>query len=279
MLPPMPNSENTFFQIRDFREILIQELRSRQKRSSRYSMRAFARDLGVKQPTLHDVLSGRYGLSYKSAIQVAEKMKLSPEESGYFCDLVLSQHSRSGRQKQAALFRLKKLWGKIEYKILDKRNVSLLSEWYYPVLVELVEFKKSQLDEIELSRLVGISQKDVKAALENLVRIGVIAKQGDRYIRRSLFLRGESHTPNSTIRRFHKQILMKAHEKIETQPIKSRKFLSTVFSIDSKRIEEARQRLEQMHDEFYREFQSDDNVDGVYAFGLQFFNILEGDAK
>lgn len=94
-------------QTQNFRDILKAELEKRQLRNPRYSLRSFARDLGLSAPRLSDVLRGRYGLSRGVAESLAEKLKLPEEEAAYFCDLVEASHGRSRHAKELALARLR----------------------------------------------------------------------------------------------------------------------------------------------------------------------------
>ena len=57
-----------------YRDVLKEMLGTRVASNPNYSLRAFARDLGISASTLSHVLSLRKGLSTKSATQVAKKM-------------------------------------------------------------------------------------------------------------------------------------------------------------------------------------------------------------
>lgn len=57
---------------------LVDELLERKTRNAGYSIRAFARDLGVNKSSLADVLAGKQHLSARSAQKVAEVLEWSP---------------------------------------------------------------------------------------------------------------------------------------------------------------------------------------------------------
>lgn len=69
------------------RVILQQTLQSKQKKNSRYSLRAFARDLRVSPSFLSEVLNGKYGISRQLARQIAERLGFDAKESAHFCEL------------------------------------------------------------------------------------------------------------------------------------------------------------------------------------------------
>lgn len=85
----------------DYRIILRSELAERCKHNPNYSLRAFARDLGIAPSRVSEILSGKQGLSRKAALSIAERLGLSTEEAEAFADLVDCRHCRTldGRER------------------------------------------------------------------------------------------------------------------------------------------------------------------------------------
>lgn len=67
----------------------------RQARNPRYSMRALARDLGISQTMLVQVMSGKRGLSAEMAIKIAGRLQLSEAESLALLDAVIYESLKS----------------------------------------------------------------------------------------------------------------------------------------------------------------------------------------
>jgi transcriptional regulator with XRE-family HTH domain len=61
----------------DFREALLAELRQRHLRNARYSLRAFARDLGSDHATLSQLLRGRHHFSPRTIARRGRRLGLS----------------------------------------------------------------------------------------------------------------------------------------------------------------------------------------------------------
>ena len=57
-------------------EFLGAEFSKRKLRNETYSLRAFARDLGVSASRLSEILSGKLGISEKTAETIASKLRL-----------------------------------------------------------------------------------------------------------------------------------------------------------------------------------------------------------
>src|SRR4051812_8640701 len=73
------------------RETLANELLSRQLRNERYSLRAFARSLGLSPSKLSDIMKGKQGLSLATAREIVTKLDLSVDEARAFCDSAIAR--------------------------------------------------------------------------------------------------------------------------------------------------------------------------------------------
>ena len=71
-------------------DILAGELRARQARNARYSLRAFARDCGLAACHLSEILRGREGLSRPKAQAVATSLGFDSAKAALFRDLAAS---------------------------------------------------------------------------------------------------------------------------------------------------------------------------------------------
>ncbi len=72
----------------------------------RYSLRAFARDIGISPSRLSAILKGRQGLSESSASRIAAKLGWEGEAAERFVLMVLAADSRSKGRRTEALNRL-----------------------------------------------------------------------------------------------------------------------------------------------------------------------------
>src|SRR4051812_6132435 len=91
----------------DFRDLLKREFETRFRRNASYSLRAYARDLGLQPARLSLILSGKKGLSRASATEIARRLGLSAREGALFVGQVESRHSRSRSGKHLATQRLR----------------------------------------------------------------------------------------------------------------------------------------------------------------------------
>jgi uncharacterized protein (TIGR02147 family) len=257
----------------DYRTVLLDELNMRQRRRPKYSLRAFARDIGMKAATLSDVLKGRYGLSPDRAIKIAERLGLSEDKKAYFRDLVASKHARSSAAREAALQRVQALRQKLEYKMLRDSESLAHSSWEFSAVRQFIRLRGGDVGLEEISRGLRLSREKVVDVVESLLTMGLLESTGSRFQMKDANLKSESRAPSASIRAFHKSILNLAAERLETGVISERKYLSSVFTVNASRLEEARAWLEEMNREFLEKFHDDKTATDLYAFSLQLFKI------
>jgi uncharacterized protein (TIGR02147 family) len=262
----------------DYRDVLLDELHKRQNRRPKYSLRAFARDIGVKAATLSDVLKGRYGLSPDKALKIAERLGFTDDHKAYFRDLVAAKHARSSAAREAASRRVHALRPRLQYQILQESQLLAHSSWEFPAVRQFIRLKDGDVTLQELSRRLRIPRQKVADVVDGLVTLGLLERDGSRFKMKDANLRSDSPVPSAAIRSLHKSILHLAGERIETEPIPERKYLSSVFTVKASRIEEAREWLEEMNREFLEKFHDDKNPTDLYAFALQLFKVAGGHA-
>src|SRR5436309_2305259 len=123
----------------DYRSILREELEQRCKANPRYSLRAFARDLGLSPSGLSRILREHQGLSGSSALRIARKMKMSSEETERFRNLVIAADGRSRDHRKAAQTQLAvEEESRRRFQRLELDVFRAISDWYHYAILELV---------------------------------------------------------------------------------------------------------------------------------------------
>src|SRR5262245_5929390 len=88
----------------DHIEILRKEFNLREQKNARYSVRAFARLLGIDSSSLSAILRGKRPFPASLAEQVCSRLKLSDSEKKMFFRSVISKQSRWDRKFIDELF-------------------------------------------------------------------------------------------------------------------------------------------------------------------------------
>jgi uncharacterized protein (TIGR02147 family) len=255
------------FEVDSFNEFLSSQFEERRNRNPRYSLRSFARNLGLSHSRLSEILNGQT-ISMSSAQAICEILHLRSVETNYLLDLVRASSGRTEKIRSEAKERVEIQKTRREFQHHKSGNF-ILSKWYYIGLVEFLTGTRMALPEI--ANTLRLSASELETAIQDLQTQGFIQRDGDEWVKVDGYLKFESAVPSQMIRDFHRAALVRAKNALE-QPIEARKFLTYTMTVRKERVEEARQELETFAASFSKKFSDTQTHEGlVYSLGLQFF--------
>ncbi len=246
----------------DPRTLLRQELARRCEKNPRYSLRAFARALGMSHTVLSLVLSGKRPPSRGVLTKAVETLSLSAEERAA---LLEKWNTASARRSILS----------IGYQQIDLDKVAVISEWHYFAILSLLEVRGARWEARWISRRLGIPEVMASAAMERLERMGLVAKQGARWRQTGLPLKVENSVSTPATRRFQHQILEKAIHSLENDPMEVRHMSSTTLAMDPSQIPYAREKIRQFRRQLARSLERKGPRTVVYNLATQIYPISQ----
>ncbi|MCM0605815.1 MAG: TIGR02147 family protein [Xanthomonadaceae bacterium] len=256
----------------DYRQLLKLELEKRCSRNSRYSLRAFARDLGMGAARLSEVLNSRTGLSTEKAEQIAKRLELPGNEAEYFATLVESEHARSSILREAARSRLAK-FKQSEFSSLEIDHFMIIAEWYHFAILELTELDGFKSNDRWIARRLGIQEIEVKMAVERLMRLEYLKRSRNRYVQTIDFVQVDSVVPSEALRKHHRQLISRALKSIDTQLIEQRDLGSMIMSFDKKDMKAVTKKIKSFRQEISQFASKSKNKNSVYCLNTQLFEL------
>jgi uncharacterized protein (TIGR02147 family) len=244
---------------KDLRMLLQAEFISRCRRNSVYSMRAFAKFLGIDQSLLSKIMKGERKISKASALSLGAKIGLKPSE----IDEAL------GATKAGVQF----------HRLADDQFSSIAS-WYHFALLELSKTKGFRSDAQKIANRLGIHIEEARSAIERLQRLGLIRLEKGTWSLNSANNTWTNNQVTTEARKLlQKSLLEKSIDAIETVPFEMRDNGSLTVAVNKKRLPEFKQKLKQIRQELGSFFQSDSELDEVYQLTVSFFPLskIEGD--
>jgi len=245
----------------DGRVLILQELTNRKTRNASYSLRAFARDLGVSPAALSQYLSRKRELSNKNRRLIAEKLNLSPLEQEA---LIATAQTRPGVQDH----RLQ----------ISEDTFKLISDWVSVAILSLARLRENQAKATWVSKRLGITESQAKDALQRLMRAELIEVKAGRLQRTGKVFTTTSDVPSQAIRKFHLSVLHKAQEALLDLPVDTRDITVMTMPADPAKLQEAKKILERTRRRI-ADLLTTDEASEVYVLSMQLFPVSKPRAK
>jgi uncharacterized protein (TIGR02147 family) len=243
--------------------LLRERLRAAMRRNPRFSLRSFAKQLGIDHSTLSQVLRGRRRLSARALQAVGKRLGLSEE--------AVRAYNQGSRKRPNP----KNLPEDIRNFQFDLDTFQLLSVWHHYAILELLQIQGFKTDSRWIADALGIAVEDVNIALQRLLRLGLLEMSGrDRWIDKSGDAEFQSTTLTETAcNQMNQEIHELAIDAIKQIPSQHRAHRQMMIAVDSRKLPW----LRGLADEFMKELRSElaetDTKDDVYQVEISLFPV------
>ncbi len=247
-----------------YRGRIFSELVARQRRNPAYSLRSFARDLGMSPTTLSRLFNGKRGLSEDSLKQVAARLTFAPEETTAALDEL------RGRPDPLA---------DTAYTALSSDIFHSLAEWYYFAILSLADSGRAKAAPKWIARQLNLTEFQAREALDRLLRLELVKAKGDKLLPTGKSFRIPSDIPSAAARRLQHDHLNLAARSLEKDPIHRRDMTSMTLLADEARLGEAKQMIQKFRRRLTRFLEKGNSGERVYVLAVQLFPVCEGEQK
>ena len=253
----------------EFRKILRQSLTAKMKLNPSYSLRSFAKNLGVAPSTLSMVMSGRCPVTLKFIDKVATKLKLTEDQViDLQLDLIKSNQ------------KIKNDLG--QYSFIESETFEAIKDWYHYAILNFIRTKDFKPEARWVAKRLGLTLGEVQTALEHLKHAGLLKIEKGEWI--DLTSKKTTHTDNrkySEAKKEHqRQVFSLAREAIDKVDFQKRNHTGVTISFNLNQIEEAKNFISQFREAFLNRFDCvKQNGDEVYHLSVGFFPMTGLDKK
>ncbi len=218
---------NTFY-INKIREDLSQK----QRINPQYSLRAYAKHLGVHSSTLSQILNGKRALPIKNAASVASKLNLGPKERTLFLE---------------SLYRIKTTLDDIKINqeddrfMLDESYAKVIAEWEHYAVITLFDVDGFTAEINEISDRLAITKTRAAVVVNNLLICGLISKNdSDVFTKTHSKLRTTEDVSSQALKDSHIETLEMGKNKLEEIDVELRDFSAMTIAMDLERMPEVK---------------------------------------
>lgn len=256
----------------DYRQFLKEVLLQKCAKNSRYSMRAFAKQIGISASHLSRVINGQKDISAHSALKIGLELKLNDQELEHFLDLVNFETADSHTQKMIQS-RINERVYRLPKKTIEMEMFKVIADWYHLPLFELMKSKRFVANEQWIAKRLSLSLVEVKTAIDRLEYVGLIKRMQNGYEILEADVQTSDDVASIAIKKHHEQMSHKAVEALSCT-VDEREFQSLQLCFDQKNLKKAKKRIRDFVSKFDQEFKTNSSQD-IYQMNLQFFNLTK----
>lgn len=267
----------TIYGYQEPRSYLRDVFAQKQRANPLFSLRAWARQMGFRCHTsLVLLLSGKRKIRPEHVERLNRALRLQGDQEKYLRLLVQLQTSTSEAERAECVARLQLLQPSAEESFLEGERFRLVADWLHMAILEMTKLRDFQGDSAWIAARLGFGVKpaQVEEALERLVALGLMAREGDRLVKTQARLTTPKDRAGEGIREHHRQVLTNAIAALETQGIDERVYNSCTMTVASSRLEEAKELILKFRADMAK-LMEQDGGDETYQLSVQFFRLTE----
>lgn len=228
-------------------QILKAELAKRCERNPRYSLRAFAKALGISPANLSLVMNAKRPPSEKTIERILERL-----------DLTVRERNRLKSKDNCSL----------PADAIDASIAEQICTWQCYALLSLVETKDFKPDLTWIAKRLAISIHEVRVAVEALQKAGQLDVSQKKW-KAAKDIRVNNKTSTATIRNFHRQLLARAQNSMELDPVELRDISSITFAMSPENMAEAKEEIRRFRLRMSELFEERQKSTEVYNLTVQ----------
>ena len=259
-------------------DILRDLLAKKMTKNPGYSMRAFARNLGVSHTYLSLVLSGKKPLSMKKIVHFSHILGLDERHT----DLFMKAGAREARTKVLAgagksSFRSQKT--EENYFEAEDDQFSVLAEWYHLPILDLTFLKGFDSDPKWIAKKLGISVEQVKSAIERLKRMRLLKEVDGKLVKTKEKLLVHPKNDVKARRTYYQKMMQKAWENLESnveRDVQLRDMSALTVPIDPALIPAVKEKIKKFTMSLWKFMRSGENIE-LFQLNVQLFPLTVPD--
>ena len=234
----------------------------RQKANSRYSLRAFARQVGVAPGPFSELLSRKRPLTWKTALKIADRMALSSSERKAFLSRVSVECNGvplSTRQPR-------------QTRELGEDAFLLVSDWAHYALLSLMETKGFRSDPPWVAKRLGVDPVEVRQIVRRLVRLGLLEERGGKWVAMQDWVTTSHDVPSGALKKAHLEMLQRASAALLDVDVEDRDITYVTMAVDRDKLPLAKVLIKQFRRTLVELLESGNQTE-VYNLNIQLFPL------
>lgn len=271
------------FEYVDYRFFLTDYIGFQKKSNKNFSHRAFAQKAGLSSSLLNDILSKRQNLTTQAMNKYAVAMELTSKEIAYFEALVEFNNADCNADKNRFFGEMVRLRGRSAVKFLDSQQYEYFSNWYNPVVRELMVHVGLGDDPEAISSMIvpSVSPARIRRSIELLKELGLVYQSSDGLWHASdKVISSEYQIQSVALKNYHTSMLDRARESLDYHTSEEREFQGLTISASRATLQHIKERIRKFTDELLGMAAAEnEKAEEVYQINIQVFPFSHKDVK
>lgn len=246
--------------------LLRQKLAEIQRSNPSYSLRAYARKVGVHVGALSHILNGKRNVSRELAERISKRLMLDPQQRSEV--LGLFPEKRKYKKPGAS--------GEVlspRYLEFNASQFKIASEWEHFAVMSLLNCEDFTDSPAWISKRLGISETRAKQVTERLLQLGLFERnEQGRLTRSKQSFRTCDDVADVSLKRHHEQGFELAKESLYRDDVLIRDFTSLTMAIDPEKLSTAKELIRKHQDELSDLLETGHRTE-VYRLSVQLFPL------
>jgi uncharacterized protein (TIGR02147 family) len=283
---PARKVETRVYDFLDYRAYLRAYYEAAKRTQRSFSFRSFSKLAGLRSPNFMKlVIDGERNLGAESVPRFCAALGLDGPEAEFFADLVAFSQATSLADKNRAFERISASRRFRAARRIDGDLFAYLSHWYNPAIRELAGRADFSEDPRWIASQVRprISPTEAAEALRLLFSLGLLVRdpESGRVLRGEPTLTTEHEVRSLGAAAFHRQMIERAGESLETVPAALRDLAALTVCISPQTAARVKERIHQFREALTELCDSDPAGTVVYQLNVQWFplSVTEGEDK
>lgn len=251
--------------------ILNRKLTELKSKNPSFSMRAFAKKLGLQPSATNEILKGKRRVSHKLAERIADRLLLDPTERMNLLKEFPQKMNRKSKYKEGKEADLSQMK-------LSSHQFELISDWSHYAILNLITTKNFNSKESEIADRLGLSLKKVQDSLANLFKLNLIKTEEGILKRTNWQTNTSDDVLNVSLQKMHITDMEMAKEKLSNVDVRLRDFTSYTLAFDLKNMPKVKELIRKLQDDV-DELMQDSNPTEVYKMNTYVYPLTKIEEK
>ena len=244
----------------------------------RYSYDQYAADLGFNRSSfLYQVIHGDRKLTTAAGKKIAEAIPLRKAARHYFLAMIKHSYTKDPRERHEAFEQILHIRATTLNSEVDRHMLQYFSEWYHPVVRELVSLADFQPDPKWIAKQLcpEIKPEQAVTSFELLQKIGFIRFDvaTARWVQTEAVVASDHDVRRLGLIAYHQDMLQRAKESIMNIRSREREIEALTFSTSEEEFEQLKAAIQNFTKQIVKNYKESDQHDRVVQLNLQLFPV------